>query len=153
MQSELQPIRSDVRLRSREGNLNLTNGLQIHLLELPKYTLPSDNKVIADPVEAWAYFFRQADSMTTDEIQQRFNCPAFTEAAQVLDMTQRPQQHRSQYEQRLKAQRDERAMRGRECNTPLIRHALRAKHTDEFRFYERSLAANPSRLTACPWSN
>ncbi|QDT61239.1 hypothetical protein SV7mr_37730 [Stieleria bergensis] len=65
--------------------------------------------MIADPVEAWAYFFRQADAMTTDEIQQRFNCPAFTEAAQVLDMTQRPQQHRSQYEQRLKAQRDERA--------------------------------------------
>ena len=106
---ESQPIHSDFRLRSREGNLNLTNGLQIHLLELPKYTLPSDNKVIADPVEAWAYFFRQADAMTTDEIQQRFNCPAFTEAAQVLDMIQRTPQQRSQYERRLKAQRDERA--------------------------------------------
>ena len=106
---ESQPIHSDFRLRSREGNLNLTNGLQIHLLELPKYTPSSDHKVIADPVEAWAYFFRQADSMTTDEIQQRFNCPAFTEAAQVLDMIQRTPQQRSQYERRLKAQRDERA--------------------------------------------
>ncbi|QDT61238.1 hypothetical protein SV7mr_37720 [Stieleria bergensis] len=37
MQSELRPIHRDVRRRSREGNLNLTNGLQIHLLELPKH--------------------------------------------------------------------------------------------------------------------
>ena len=35
--------------------------------------------------------------------------PAFTEAAQVLDMIQRTPQERSQYEQRLKAQRDDRA--------------------------------------------
>ena len=35
--------------------------------------------------------------------------PAFTEAAQVLDMIQRTPQERSQYEQRLKVQRDDRA--------------------------------------------
>ena len=36
-------IHSDFRLRSRGGDLELTDGLQIHLLELPKYTVPSDN--------------------------------------------------------------------------------------------------------------
>ncbi len=102
-------IHSDFRLRSRGGDLELTDGLQIHLLELPKYTVPSDNKVITDPVEAWFYFFRQADEMTTEDIEQRFDSPAFTEAAQVLDMIQRTPQQRDQYEQRLKAQRDERA--------------------------------------------
>ena len=102
-------IHSDFRLRSRDGHLQLTDGLQIHLLELPKYTIPSDNRVITDPVEAWLYFFRQADEMTTEDIEQRFNSPAFTEAAQVLEMIQRTPQQRSQYELRLKAQRDDRA--------------------------------------------
>ena len=102
-------IHSDFRLRSRDGSLDLTDGLQIHVLELPKYAVPSDNRVITDPVEAWLYFFRRADEMTTQEIEQRFNSPAFTEAAEVLDMIQRTPQQRSQYELRLKAQRDDRA--------------------------------------------
>ena len=102
-------IHSDFQLRTRDGGLNLTDGLQIHLLELPKYTVPSDNEVITDPVEAWLYFFRQAEQMTTEDIERRFNSPAFSEAAQVLDMIQRTPQERSQYELRLKAQRDDRA--------------------------------------------
>ena len=102
-------IQSDFRLRSRNSDVDLTDGLQIHLLELPKYTVPSDNRVITDPVEAWLYFFRQADEMTTEDIEQRFDSPAFTEAAQVLEMIQRTPQQRDQYELRLKAQRDERA--------------------------------------------
>ena len=96
-------------MRSSDGSLDLTDGLQIHLLELPKYPIPSDNRVITDPVEAWLYFFRRAHEMTAQEIKQRFDSPAFTEAAQVLDMIQRTPQQRNQYEQRLKAQRDERA--------------------------------------------
>jgi predicted transposase/invertase (TIGR01784 family) len=104
-----QQIHSDFRLRSRDGHLDLTDGLQIHLLELPKYEPPSDNRVITDPVEAWLYFFRQADELTTEQIQQRLISPAFTEAAQVLDMIQRTPQQRNQYELRLKAQRDDRA--------------------------------------------
>ncbi|TWU58441.1 PD-(D/E)XK nuclease family transposase [Rubripirellula tenax] len=102
-------IHSDFRIRSRDGHLDLTDGLQIHLLELPKYAVPSDSRVITDPVEAWQYFFRRANEMTTQEIEQRFNSPAFTEAAEVLDMIQRTPQQRSQYELRLKAQRDDRA--------------------------------------------
>ena len=45
-------IHSDFRLRSRDGNFDLTDDLQIHFLELPKYVVPSDNRVITDPVEA-----------------------------------------------------------------------------------------------------
>ena len=102
-------IHNDFRLRSRDGDMDLTDGLQIHFLELPKYVVPSDNRIITDPIEAWLYFFRQADEMTTQEIEQRFDSPAFTEAALVLDMIQRTPQERTQYELRLKAQRDERA--------------------------------------------
>ena len=106
---ETAQIHSDFRLRNHDGVLDLTDGLQIHLLELPKYTPPSDNRVITDSVEAWLYFFRRADEMTTEEIGERFQSPAFSEAAKVLDMIQRTPQQRSQYELRLKAQRDERA--------------------------------------------
>jgi predicted transposase/invertase (TIGR01784 family) len=102
-------IHLDFRLCSRDGSLDLTDGLQVHLLELPKYAVPSDNRVITVPIEAWLYFFRRADEMTTEDIAQRFNSPAFAEAAQVLDMIQRTPQQRSQYELRLKAQRDDRA--------------------------------------------
>ena len=102
-------IHSDFRLRSRNAELDLTDNLQIHILELPKYVVPSDNRVISDPVEAWLYFFCRADEMTTEEIKQRFNSPAFSEAAEVLNMIQRTPEQRSQYELRLKAQRDDQA--------------------------------------------
>ena len=48
-------------------------------------------------------------AFATDEIQQRFNSPAFSEAAEVLNMIQRTPEQRSQYELRLKAQRDDQA--------------------------------------------
>ena len=54
----------DFRLRGREPGIELTNRLQLHLLELPKYTPPSDNEMITDPIEQWAYFFQQAVSLT-----------------------------------------------------------------------------------------
>ena len=100
---------SDFRLRSRNAELDLTDNLQIHILELPKYLVPSDNRVISDPIEAWLYFFCRADEMTTEEIKQRFNSPAFSEAAEVLNMIQRTPKQRSQYELRLKTQRDDQA--------------------------------------------
>lgn len=35
------------------GGLSLTDCLQVHVFELPKYVIPSDNEPIADPVEQW----------------------------------------------------------------------------------------------------
>lgn len=61
------------------------------------------------PIEAWLYFFRRADEMTRQDIHPRFDSPAFLEAAKVLEMIQRTPDQRSQYELRLKSQRDERA--------------------------------------------
>jgi len=102
-------IHSDFRLRSRDGQLRLSDGLQIHLLELPKYEVPSDNRLITDPVEAWLYLFRRGREMSAEEIRQRFAFPVFQEIAKVIEMIQRTPDWRSQYELRLKAQRDEQA--------------------------------------------
>jgi len=87
----------------------LTDTLQVHLLELPKYRAPSDNEEITDPIEAWMYFFQQAENLTTEELASRLDDSAFTEAAGVLEMIARNPEERSQYEARLKLQRDERA--------------------------------------------
>ncbi|WP_404308073.1 hypothetical protein [Neorhodopirellula lusitana] len=45
--------------------------------------------------------------MTTDDITQRFSLPEITKTARVLDRIQPTPEQRSQYELRLKAQRDE----------------------------------------------
>jgi hypothetical protein len=42
--------------------------LEIHLLELPKYSPVDDNEVIADPRDQWMYFFRRAEGSTDEEL-------------------------------------------------------------------------------------
>ncbi len=102
-------VHLDFRLRNENHRLTLTDHLQIHLLELPKYALPSDNQVIVDPIEQWCFFFLRADELTTDQIVQRLPSPVFAEATGVLEMIARDPKQRSLYESRLKAERDVRA--------------------------------------------
>jgi predicted transposase/invertase (TIGR01784 family) len=92
-----------------EAGLLLTDCLRIHLLELPKYVPPSDNRVIGDPVEQWLYFFCRADESTADELTTRLPDPVFAEATGVLEMIARNPEERRLYNERLKMERDERA--------------------------------------------
>jgi hypothetical protein len=69
-----------------ESGLLLTDCLQIHLFELPKYVPPSDNRVISDPIEQWLYFFSRAEESTAEELTARLPDPVFAEAAGVLEM-------------------------------------------------------------------
>jgi predicted transposase/invertase (TIGR01784 family) len=97
----------DFRLRTGQTGASLTDHLQIHLLELPKYQLPGDNESITNPIEEWAFFFRQVQHLTAAEVAQRLGDGPFTEAAGVLEMIARNPKERSQYEARLKMQRDQ----------------------------------------------
>jgi predicted transposase/invertase (TIGR01784 family) len=101
-------LRHQFQLRS-EGGLSLTDCLQIHLFELPKYVPPSDNRVITDPVEQWLYFFCRADRSTASELVRRLPDPVFAEATGVLEMIARNPEDRRLYNERLKMERDERA--------------------------------------------
>ena len=105
---EAPDLHLDFRLRTTAG-LGLTNCLQVHLLELPKYAPPRDNREITDPIDQWAYFFRQASESTAEELKQRLADPVFAEAAGVLEMIARSPEERRYYESRLKMQRDEQA--------------------------------------------
>ena len=91
------------------GGLLLTDCLQVHLFELPKYVPPSDNRVISDPIDQWLYFFRQAGQSTAKELTARLPDPVFAEATGVLEMIAKNPDERRLYNERLKMERDERA--------------------------------------------
>jgi predicted transposase/invertase (TIGR01784 family) len=93
-------------LRTADG-LSLTDCLQVHVIELPKYVIPSHSGPITDPVEQWLYFFREAANCTTEELVRRLSDPIFGEAAGVLVMISRTPLERQAYDDRLKAERDE----------------------------------------------
>lgn len=93
-------------LRTANG-LSLTDCLQVHVFELPKYVIPSHNQPITDPVEQWLFFFRQAARCTAEELTQRLPDPVFDEATGVLQMIAKNPEDRQAYEDRLKAERDE----------------------------------------------
>lgn len=104
--SQLAEYHSEFRLRTRSG-LELTNCLEIHLLELPKYSPVDDNELIVDPRDQWMYFFRRAEGSTVEELLERLPDPVFKRAVGVLEMISRtPDQHRH-YDARLKWELDE----------------------------------------------
>lgn len=98
----------DFRLRER-GGLTLTDHLQIHLLELPKYQPPADNTEVAGPLEKWLYFLRHAGDLTKRELTEKLADAEFATAAEVLEMISRTPEERRIYEGREKARRDEAA--------------------------------------------
>src|SRR5204863_9809249 len=97
----------DFRLRNCRHGLLLTDDLQIHFLELPKYNPDVRPVTAATPLEKWAYFFRYASQLTPDEIDGRLADAAFSEAAGVLEMIAQSPREREQYEARLKFERDQ----------------------------------------------
>jgi predicted transposase/invertase (TIGR01784 family) len=104
--SQLAEYHSEFRLRTRSG-LELTNCLEIHLLELPKYTPLDDNVQIADPRDQWMYFFRRAEGSTVEELLDRLPDPVFKRAVGVLEMISRTPDQRRHYDARLKWELDE----------------------------------------------
>jgi predicted transposase/invertase (TIGR01784 family) len=85
----------------------LTDDLQIHLLQLPNLRVTAQNVYHASPAERWAYFLRNAEYLTHEDIRRFFPDKEIAEAAGVLKMISQTPENRYLYEARLKAQRDE----------------------------------------------
>jgi len=139
---EVAELHLDFRLRSQTPTLKLTDSLQIHLLELPKYTPPSDNRGITDPIEAWAYFFQRASSLTVEQLIDRLG-ESFVEAAGVLEMIARSPRDRELYEARLKMQRDEQSRIDAARDQALAKGLLAGK----IQLLQELLGEQPSELT------
>jgi predicted transposase/invertase (TIGR01784 family) len=99
----------DFRLRDLRHGLVLTDHLQVHLLELPKYNPGDGDLSDATPLEQWLYFFRFASELSLTELTERLPSPIFRQAAGVLEMISQSDQERALYEARLKFERDEEA--------------------------------------------
>lgn len=54
--AEPDQLHFDFQLRTSNG-LPLTDCLQIHLLQLPKYVRPTNNRIPEDPISQWIHFF------------------------------------------------------------------------------------------------
>lgn len=98
----------EFRLRSMTG-LELTDCLEIHTLELPKYLPSDDNRKIVDPLDQWMYFFQSAKGSTRPALLARLADPIFERAIGVLELISRTPDQRRHYDARLKWEMDERA--------------------------------------------
>ena len=97
----------DFRLRSGSHDLVLTDDLQVHFLELPKYNPMKPPPQDASPLKKWAYFLRYGKDLTPDEIREFLFDPVFIEAAEVLQMIAQSPSERALYEARLKLETDQ----------------------------------------------
>ena len=113
-------------LRSETGR-SLTDCLQIHLIELPKYIPPDDNEPIGDPVDQWLFFFRHAEKSTGEELTRRLPHPVFKSATGVLQMIAKNPDERWLYNARLKMERDARARVDLACEEAAEKAAEKAK--------------------------
>jgi predicted transposase/invertase (TIGR01784 family) len=94
------------RLRSLAG-LELTDCLEIHTLELPKYVRRSDNQEVLDPLDQWMDFFSTAKGSMPGALKKRLPSPIFGEAIGVLEMISKTPEQRRYYDARMKWERDE----------------------------------------------
>ena len=94
------------RMCSLEERLVLTDQLEIHIVELPKYNGTLNELPNARPMEQWAYFLMHAAEMTVADIGIFLPSPEFAEAGGVLNMISQTPEERLRYELRTKAMRD-----------------------------------------------
>jgi predicted transposase/invertase (TIGR01784 family) len=78
-------------------------------IELSKVKIARDNWQVRGPLEQWIHFFLEAKGSTVEGLRGRLFDPVFEKAIGVLEMIQKTPEQRRQYEDRLRAERDEKA--------------------------------------------
>lgn len=95
------------RLVESEHGIAFTDDIQIHVIELPKFR--KSRNQLATPLDDWTYLLRHAPTMDSDDLPPSMNRPEIRQAVDALMMLAQSDIEREFYEDRLKAQRDERA--------------------------------------------
>jgi predicted transposase/invertase (TIGR01784 family) len=106
--SERPAYHNAFRMRTVDG-FEFTDSLEIHTIELSKVTRAKDNCQVRGPLEQWIHFFLEAKGSTVEGLRERLVDPVFEKAIGVLEMIQKTPEQRRQYEDRLRAERDEKA--------------------------------------------
>jgi predicted transposase/invertase (TIGR01784 family) len=94
-------------LSDQTGRRVLTDHLEIHLIELPKFALTAEQ--LTTPREVWCYFLRHGESLDTATLPELLNIPPIQRALEVLNVLTQSEIERERYEARLKGMRDQSA--------------------------------------------
>jgi predicted transposase/invertase (TIGR01784 family) len=93
------------RLLEDRHHFPFAGDLELHILELPKFTKPADE--LATELEIWLYFLRHAEKMDTEALPAALQQhPLVRQAVEELQMLAQTDQERERYEARRKAQLD-----------------------------------------------
>jgi predicted transposase/invertase (TIGR01784 family) len=92
-------------LRERDLGLLFTQDLQVHILELAKFTKAAGE--LAGPLDVWLYFLRHGERLDTEALPAALaGVPEIRRAMGELQMVAQSDLERERYEARLKLQRD-----------------------------------------------
>ena len=153
LNDELLPGATDHHLRfqlvDREHEIVLTNQLDIHLIELPKFRRRLDE--LGEPLDQWLYFLRHAKGLDPDALPSSLNRQPIHQAVKELKMLTENEIFRQRYEAREKAYRDaiwaERDQRRRDEELRARDEELRARG-EELRAREEELRARGEEFRA-----
>jgi predicted transposase/invertase (TIGR01784 family) len=91
------------RLLERTHRFPLTEDLQFHFFELPKFRKgPAE---LSPGIELWLYFLRHAEKMDTEAVPPALRTPLILKALRELEMVTQDDIQRIRYEDRLESQR------------------------------------------------
>lgn len=96
-------------LSDRQHGVSLSDSLQIHTIELPKYNYEGIFLPSADPLVQWAFFLDRAAGLEAAELKQLLPGRQYAKATEVMETIARTPQERQLYESRRKAEMDYRA--------------------------------------------
>jgi predicted transposase/invertase (TIGR01784 family) len=86
--------------------VQLSDCLQIHTVELPKYNFDEGSIGTADPLVQWSFFLSRAADFEASELKRMLPGRAYAKATGVIEMIARTPQEREVYEARRKAELD-----------------------------------------------
>lgn len=93
-------------LREKSHDFRLTEDLEFHILELPKFK--KSLAELTSGLDVWLYFLRNAAMMDMDALPAEMREPLVVRALEELKMLTQTDLERERYESRRKAQMDER---------------------------------------------
>lgn len=84
----------------------LEEGIEVHTVELLKYTMQQESIVESDPIEQWAFFLLFADQFDAISLRRLLPKIEFQQAITVIEAIAAKEEDRTMYDQRMKAQLD-----------------------------------------------
>jgi predicted transposase/invertase (TIGR01784 family) len=94
------------RLADPEHEMEVSDSIEVHTVELTKYNLQEETISSAPAIEQWAFFFLFADRYESERLRELLPGVEFQQAISVVEAIAAKTEDRMMYDQRLKAQRD-----------------------------------------------